>query len=160
MKGTDMRTLVFLAALVMCVWSCGKNELGTEHELLTAQTWRVAVFTVNPAWIHPQDGREITDMMTVTEACSRDDFFEFAGNNQFIHHRGVLRCFEDEPESSSTRWSLSRNNELTYLSISGTPYYEVILRGITADSMHWEVPFLSLGNGQFRRAYMSLIKAN
>lgn len=140
--------------------ACSKNEFKDEEAMLQAHEWSITAFTVEPAWAHPQDGRQITDMLAEAEACSLDDFFEFQAAGIFVHHRGPERCFTDEPASSSTSWQLSRNRDKLWLSIAGTPYYEVELQQLISGQMTWFVQALPITDSVFRNATLVLQKHN
>jgi len=136
--------------------SCTKNTVRQEEQLLLNRNWQVTAFTVAPGWMHPQDSVLITDLLQATEACARDDYYTFDKNGIYTHHRAELRCNSSEPASSNSRWTLSRNQDKLWLSIAGTPYYEVELQRLEAGTMDWYLAFFPLGDGIARSAKMTL----
>lgn len=145
-----------LLLVLILLWGCSKNEVKEEEEYLMAQEWVVASFTIHPGWMHPQDSVLITDMLSAGEPCRLDDYYSFNRNGVYTHHSGTLRC-ADEPASSNSSWTLSRNQGKLWLSIAGTPYYEVEVRFIQAQAMAWFVPFFAMGDGISRTANLSFV---
>jgi hypothetical protein len=148
----------YFLVLVGFLMACDRDGLRESDAQLTANEWQVVAFTVEPAWISPNDSIAYTDLMLITEACARDDYYSFEKNGIFTHHRAELRCTPDEVESSSSRWTLSARNGIRWLSIQGTPYYEVELLAIDNQQMQWHVPAFAMGDGQLRTASLILQK--
>lgn len=147
----------YVGLFVLLLLGCTKNTVRQEEQLLIDRQWLVTAFTVEPGWLHPQDSVLITDLLLATEACARDDFYTFDANGVYTHHRGELKCNSSEPASTTSRWTLSRNQDKLWLSIAGTPYYEVEVQRLEAGSMDWHIAFLPLGDGVNRSAKMTLI---
>lgn len=146
----------YAGLIVLLLWGCTKDSVRQEEKLLMNSQWQVTAFTVDPGWLHPQDSVLITDLLLATEACARDDYYTFDANGIYTHHRGQLRCNSTEPESTNSRWTLSRNNGKLWLSIAGTPYYEVEMLTLVEGRMTWYIDFLPLGDGVSRSAKMTL----
>ncbi len=144
--------ICFLALL-----ACNKNEFSAERALLEGKKWKVVEYTVNPFWTHPQSGVQYSNLLLAAEACSADDYYRFEPDNQFVQYFGEQRCFEAEPPSSATFYTLTKNQDKTWLSVAGTAFYEVELVLLTADSMRWYIPNLDMGDGQLRTAQLTLI---
>jgi hypothetical protein len=144
-----------LPLLALFFWSCSKNETKEEEQLLMAYEWIVTASTIDPGWMHPQDSVLIVDLLAAGEACRRDDYYSFNRNGVYIHHNGTLRC-GNEADQSTSSWALSRNQGKLWLSIAGTPYYEVEITSIQAGSMEWFIPFFAMGDGISRTARLSL----
>lgn len=150
-----MRFLVLL--VLMALVSCKKDEFASERALLEGKKWKVVAYKVSPFWTHPQTGVQYTNLLLAAEACSADDYYRFEPDNQFVQHFGEQRCNEGEPPSSATFYSLSRNQEKTWLSVSGTAFFEVQIVQLTADSMHWLIPNFDMGDRQIRTANLTLV---
>lgn len=149
-----MRYLFCLSFLVLL--ACNKDEFATERALLEGKKWKVVAYTVNPFWTHPQTGVQYTNLLLAAEACSADDYYRFEPKNQFVQHFGEQRCSTAEPPSSATLYTLTKNQEKTWLSVSGTAFFEVQIASLTADSMRWIIPNFDMGDGQMRVANMTL----
>lgn len=148
----------YAGLIVLLLWGCTKDSVRQEEKILMNSQWVVTAFTVEPGWMHPQDSVLITDLLLATEACARDDYYTFDANGIYTHHRGELRCNSTEPESTTSRWTLSRNDGKLWLSIAGTPYYEVEVQRLEEGRMNWYLDFLPLGDGVSRSAKMTLEK--
>lgn len=136
--------------------ACSKDEFAAERALLEGKKWKVVAYTVNPFWSHPQTGVQYTNLLLASEACSADDYYRFEPNNQFVQHFGEQRCSAAEPASSATLYTLTKNQGKTWLSVSGTAFFEVQIEMLTADSMRWVIPNFNMGDGQIRVANMTL----
>ena len=150
-----MRYLLLL--MLLAFYGCNKDEFASERTLLEGKNWKVVRYTVNPFWTHPQTGIQYTNLLLAAEACSADDFYRFEPNNQFVQYFGENRCFDAEPPSSSTFYTLNRNQEKVWLSVSGTAFFEVQLQVLTNDSMQWFIPNLDMGDGTLRSANLTLV---
>lgn len=149
-----MRYLVLL--LLLGLMACEKDEFASERSLLEGKKWKVVAYTVSPFWTHPQTGVQYTNLLLAAEACSADDYYRFEPDNQFVQFFGEVRCSEAEPPSSATFYTLSRNVGKTWLSVSGTAFFEVQLVELTADSMRWMIPNFDMGDGTIRMAKLTL----
>lgn len=149
-----MNRLLWLALFLL--GACSKNELKEEEQHLMGADWVVTAFTIEPGWMHPQDSVWIVDMLAASEACRLDDYYSFNRNGVYTHHSGELLC-ANEAASRNSSWTLSRNQGKLWLSIAGTPYYEVEVTSLQAQSMEWVVPFFSMGDGISRKAKMSFV---
>lgn len=136
--------------------ACSKDEFAAERALLEGKKWKVVAYTVNPFWTHPQTGIQYTNLLLAAEACSADDYYRFEPNSQFVQHFGEQRCSAVEPPSSATLYTLTKNQRKTWLSVSGTAFFEVQIESLTADSMRWVIPNFDMGDGQLRVAHMML----
>lgn len=150
-----MRFLLLITLLGLM--ACQKDEFATERNLLEGRKWKVVAYTVNPFWTHPQTGVQYTNMLLAAEPCSGDDYYRFESNNQFVQHFGEQRCSATEPPSSATFYTLTRNQNKTWLSVSGTAFFEVQIVALTADSMRWMLPNFNMGDGQIRVANFTLV---
>lgn len=149
-----MRYLFYISCMVLM--ACSKDEFAAERALLEGKKWKVVAYTVNPFWSHPQTGVQYTNLLLASEACSADDYYRFEPNNQFVQHFGEQRCSAVEPPSSATLYTLTKNQGKTWLSVSGTAFFEVQIEMLTADSMRWVIPNFNMGDGQIRVANMTL----
>lgn len=150
-----MRFLVFL--LLVALMACKKDEFASERTLLEGKKWKVVTYTVSPFWTHPQTGVQYTNLLLAAEACSADDYYRFEPDNQFVQHFSEQRCSAAEPPSSATFYTLTRNQGKTWLSVSGTAFFEVQIAELTADSMRWMIPNFDMGDRQLRTANMTLV---
>lgn len=157
-KGVLSFGMKYLLALAGLLMACDRDGLRSAEQQLIANQWQVVAFTVEPAWISPNDSMAYTDLMLITEACARDDYYSFEKNGTFTHHRAELRCAANEVASSSSRWTLSARDGIRWLSIQGTPYYEVELQAIDEQQMQWYLPAFAMGDGQLRTASLVLQK--
>lgn len=146
----------YVGLFVLLLLGCTKNTVRQDEQLLIDRQWQVTAFTVEPGWLHPQDSVLITNLLLATEACARDDYYTFDANGIYTHHRGELRCNSNEPVSTNSRWTLSYNQDKRWLSIAGTPYYEVEVQRLEEGRMDWYIDFLPLGDGVSRSAKMTL----
>lgn len=150
-----MRFLFYVSYLVLL--ACSKDEFAAERALLEGKKWKVVAYTVNPFWTHPQSGVQYTNLFLAAEACSADDYYCFEPNNQFVQFFGEQRCSEEEPPSSATLYTLTKNQGKTWLSVRGTAFFEVQIESLTADSMRWIIPNFNMGDGQIRTANLTLV---
>ena len=148
-----MRYLFCVSLFVML--ACNRDEFANERVLLEGKKWKVVVYAVNPFWKHPQTGVQYTNLLQASEACSADDYYRFEPNNQFVQHFGEERCSTTEPPSSATSYTLTKNQDKTWLSVSGTAFFEVQIVELTADTMRWTIPNFDMGDGQLRVAQMT-----
>lgn len=149
-----MRYLFYVCLLVLL--SCSRDEFAKERALLEGKKWKVVVYTVSPFWTHPQTGVQYTNLLLASEACSSDDYYRFEPENQFVQHFGEQRCSTAEPPSSATLYTLTKNQNKTWLSVSGTAFFEVQIVELTADTMRWTLPNFDMGDGKLRVAQMTL----
>lgn len=149
-----MRYLFCVSLIVLL--SCTKDEFSKERALLEGKKWKVVAYTVNPFWTHPQTGVQYTNLLLAAESCSADDYYRFEPENQFVQHFGEQRCSPAEPPSSATLYTLTKNQDKTWLSVSGTAFFEVQIVALSADTMRWMIPNFDMGDGQLRVANMTL----
>jgi hypothetical protein len=113
MKTTSL--MVFLSGLLtFTLVSCKKHKEEKPAEpntitLLTQKKW-IPEYTYVTVGTHTQFG-EVRD-------CVLDDNYEFTPDATGLYNNGLLRCFEENQQSTPLSWSLKENN--TILSVKGT----------------------------------------
>ncbi len=108
-----------LLMVVLATTSCGKdNQMPTpptKTELLTAQTWKLTAWTVDPASPFTTGGPAISNWYAQLGNCSKDDIYKFkVGAYNF--EEGTTKCSANDPtvwESGS--WSFNTNETVVLM---------------------------------------------
>jgi hypothetical protein len=115
-------SVIFLALPVALLFvQCKKDSKPqTKTEILTSGKWKTSSYTINPAFDWDGDGTTETDILSVSDECSKDDFVQFNSNGTILGDEGPTKCDPGDPQTFSLTWSFEENE--TKLNIDGDVY--------------------------------------
>lgn len=84
----QFKTLAVFLLSSMLLFSCSKDDAKSgaksKTDLLTSAPWKMAAYTINPAYDWEGTGVKITDIFATLRACDKDDQFIFKANGEVI----------------------------------------------------------------------------
>jgi hypothetical protein len=131
--------IVFVAVALFT--SCTKTENAivppTKTELITAQTWRLSAWTVDPALPFTSGGPAIANWYAQLNNCSKDDIYKFnIGSYNF--EEGSTKCnANDATVWESGNWSFNTNETVVLMKKTSPKVasYEYKLMELTATKL-------------------------
>src|SRR5690348_7425622 len=110
-----MRTLIIPASLVaaaLAFTACEKSTspgTGSGPDVLYGKKWKVTA----EAWSPPITvlGMTIGDVYATREACDKDNFVTYSANGTSVMDEGPTKCDPDNPQTTSTKWTLSADGK-------------------------------------------------
>lgn len=102
----------------------GLEEPGTPDpsntSALLVGVWKMSANTVTPAIDYNGDGTKETNVFPVMENCEKDGIITFTADKNVTEDEGPTICDPDDPQSVTTKWSLSADNKTLFLEGWGT----------------------------------------
>lgn len=125
--------LIVSSVLVAVLCSCKKDDepmarQKTRPELITAGSWRVSSYTVNPAADVNGDGVKETDVYANMESCERDNRVTFYLTGAGQIDEGPTKCDPADEQITLINWSFSQDE--SSVTIDGI-LYEIVSLGET-----------------------------
>ncbi len=87
---------------------------------LLVGVWKMSANTVTPAIDYNGDGNVVTNVFPVMENCEKDGTITFTADKNVTEDEGPTICDPDDPQSGTTKWSLSADNKTLFLEGWGT----------------------------------------
>lgn len=98
----------------VAMFSCKKDDAGSLKDKLIGK-WMMVAMTSSPAF----EGE--TDLFILKDSCSKDDIVIFNADGTVTNDEGVLKCDEEDPQTSSGgTWTLSSDNKTLQVTKNGT----------------------------------------
>lgn len=106
--------LLSLAFVACAVFACSKDEDGGSSEnametKLKQNVWIATGLTLNGA-----------DVFSSTDACQKDDLYEFKSDSVFVRSESSLVCDQNDPGPFVSEWYF--NSDYTQLTFDGSDY--------------------------------------
>jgi hypothetical protein len=116
------RLLIFsLLSLTFMISACKKDKVvSSKTSLLTAGSWKMTAFTIDPAYPIYDSNFNITgyttDMFATMDACDKDDTHLFKVDYSVVTDEGATKCDPANPQTTTGTWSL--NSDETVITIT------------------------------------------
>ena len=109
-----MRAISAISILTISVlfFSCKKDDPAkTKTDLLTAGSWHVVAYTVDPAIDWDGDGTDESNVYPVINPCIRDDHSTFFSGGTGELDEGATKCSDSDPQTVAFVWSFDQNEQ-------------------------------------------------
>jgi hypothetical protein len=140
-KFTFTFIIVSVLMVISTLTSCKKDNTivipPTKAELLTAQTWKLTGWAVDPALPFTTGGPAISNWYAQLNNCSKDDIFKFSAST-YAFEEGASKCNANDPtvwESGSWSFNTSQTVLLMNKTSPKTSNYEYKLMELTATKL-------------------------
>lgn len=139
-------TSLFMFAMVVLVWtSCEEDKddpkVVTKTDLLTAHTWKMTGFKVDPP-IQMEDGSMVSDFFAL-DACYQDNAITFSANGDnksYSESEGTNNCFPEDPATSSGTWSLNSTETVLTIDPEDETASDLTIEELTENNLKVRMP--------------------
>ena len=145
-----MKRLLFLvtALSLVLLMSCKKDSSPTKKDLLTAKSWKLSAYTIDPQIAITDPNGNITgytnDMYALLPDCSKDNTRKFNSDGSFVADEGVVKCDATAAQTTTGTWVFNSDQSGITLTGNTSVIYTIVELTSTTLKIQTVAPIITI----------------